>query len=38
MPNGGTTDTALAASAIGNRLYLFAKGVADRQIYMRFTN
>ena len=38
MPNGGTTEAALAASAIGNRLYLFAEGTTDRQVYMRFTS
>jgi hypothetical protein len=35
LPTAGTTDAALAAGAIQNRLYLFAKGVAGRQLYVR---
>jgi hypothetical protein len=33
IPNGGTTDAAFAVTSIGGRLYLFAKGIDDRQLY-----
>ena len=31
---GGTTDVALAAAAFNNQLYLFAKGIDDKRIYV----
>jgi len=37
LPNPGVTDAALAPTAIGNRVLLFAKGVNDRQLYVRAT-
>lgn len=37
LPNPGGTDVALAAEAIGLRVYLFAKGITDRQLYVRHT-
>jgi hypothetical protein len=37
IPSGGTTDAAFAVTNIGERLYLFAKGIEDRQLYMRHT-
>ena len=36
-PNPGTTDRSLAATAMGSRVYLFARGINDRQLYVRRT-
>ena len=37
LPNPGTTDTAFGCAAIGSRVYLFAKGIQDTQLYVRRT-
>jgi hypothetical protein len=37
LPNPGTTDVGLTMAAIGARAYLFAKGINDRQLYVRRT-
>jgi hypothetical protein len=29
----GTTDASLAAASLGNRIYVFAKGIDDQRIY-----
>jgi len=34
VSGGGTTDVALSAAVFGNRLYLFAKGIDDKRIYV----
>jgi hypothetical protein len=33
LPNA-TTDAAVAAASLGNRIYVFAKGITDQQIYV----
>ena len=35
LPNPGTTDRSLVATAMGSRVYLFARGINDRQLYVR---
>jgi hypothetical protein len=37
LPNAGVTDTALAPAAFGDRVFLFAKGIDDQQLYVRST-
>ena len=32
--NRNTTDVALAATTLGNKLYLFSKGIGDKKIYI----
>ena len=34
VPGGATTDVALATAAFNNQLYLFAKGIDDKRIYL----
>jgi hypothetical protein len=34
VPGGATTDVVLAAAAFNNQLYLFAKGLDDKRIYL----
>jgi hypothetical protein len=34
VEGGGTTDAALGAASLGNRIYVFAKGINDKRIYV----
>ena len=34
MPGGGTTDAALAPVVFNSKIYLFAKGINDKRIYV----
>ena len=34
MPGNGTTDAALATASFKDRIYVFAKGIEDKRVYV----
>lgn len=34
IEGGGTTDAALATAVVGDRVYVFAKGIDDKRVYV----